>query len=93
VYDTTVLRPSGAMNSSAITQRAPGGEAADRAEGDDLLACILITSWTLATGRILPAGVAPQALTEDELISFWADDHTSHGSGAVSGPDPAADTR
>ena len=93
MYDITVLRPSGATNSSAITQRAPSGEAADRAEGDDLLACILITSWTLATGRTLPAGVAPQALTEDELISFWADDRMANASGAASGPDPAADTR
>jgi len=35
---------------------------------------VLITSWSLATGRTLRAGVAPQSLTEDELISFWADD-------------------
>jgi hypothetical protein len=35
---------------------------------------VLITSWSLATGRILH-GVPPQSLTEDELISFWADDH------------------
>ena len=41
---------------------------------DELLARVLITSWSLATGRSL-RGVAPQALTEDELISFWADDH------------------
>ena len=26
------------------------------------------------TGRTL-RGVSPQSLTEDELISFWADDH------------------
>ena len=43
---------------------------------DELLARVLITSWSLATGRSLP-GVAPQALTEDELISFWADDKTA----------------
>jgi hypothetical protein len=41
-----------------------------------LLARVLITSWSLATGRSLP-GVTPQALTEDELISFWADDKTA----------------
>ena len=34
---------------------------------------VLITSRSLATGRTL-RHVAPQALTEDELISFWADD-------------------
>jgi hypothetical protein len=43
---------------------------------DELLARVLITSWSLATGRSL-RGVAPQALTEDELISFWADDKTA----------------
>jgi hypothetical protein len=40
---------------------------------DELLARVLITSRSLATGRTL-RHVAPQALTEDELISFWADD-------------------
>jgi hypothetical protein len=39
----------------------------------ELLARVLITSWSLATGRTL-RGAAPQTLTEDELISFWADD-------------------
>jgi len=34
---------------------------------------VLITSWSLATGRTLRS-VAPQSLTEDELINFWADD-------------------
>jgi hypothetical protein len=38
-----------------------------------LLARVLITSWSLATGRTLRSA-APQTLTEDELISFWADD-------------------
>ena len=62
VYDTTVLRPFGARDSSAITQRdprpvepgigEPGTKAADRA--DDLLAAILITNWTRATGQTLP---------------------------------------
>jgi hypothetical protein len=40
---------------------------------DELLARVLITSWSLATGRTLRSA-APQTLTEDELISFWADD-------------------
>ena len=44
------------------------------ANEDELLARVLITSWSLATGRTL-RGVPPQSLTEDELISFWADDH------------------
>jgi hypothetical protein len=88
VYDTTVLRPFGARDSSAITQRdpypeEPGTEAADRA--DDLLAAILTTYWTLATGRSLPAGVSPRSLSEDDLISFWADDRMASVSGAVPG--------
>jgi hypothetical protein len=87
------LRPFGARDSSAVTQRGPGGEAVDRADGDDLLARVLITNWTLATGRTLPAGVAPQLLTEDELISFWADDLTANAGGGVSGPDTVADAR
>ena len=41
---------------------------------DELLARVLITSWSLTTGRTL-RGVPPQSLTEDELIGFWADDH------------------
>ena len=35
---------------------------------------IRISAWSLTTGRTL-RGVPPQSLTEDELISFWADDH------------------
>ena len=91
MYDTTVLRPFGARDSSAITQRdprpqepgigEPGTDAADRA--DDLLAAILITNWTLATGRTLPAGISPRSLGEEDLISFWADDRMASACGAV----------
>jgi hypothetical protein len=97
------LRPFGARDSFAITQRdprpeepgtvvartkkpgtkGPGTEAADHA--DDLLAAILTTNWTLATGRTLPAGVSPRSLSEENLISFWADDRMASASGAVSG--------
>ena len=103
MYDITVLRPFGARDSFAITQRdprpeesgtgvartkeagtkEPGTEAADHA--DDLLAAILTTNWTLATGRTLPAGVSPRSLSEEDLISFWADDRMASASGAVSG--------
>jgi len=93
VYDTTVLRPFGARDSSAITQRDPRPEdpgigehetdAADRA--DDLLAAILITNWALATGRTLPAGISPRSLSEEDLISFWADDRMASASGASPG--------
>ena len=88
MYDTTVLRPFGARDSSAITQRdprpqEPGTEAADRA--DDLLATILITNWTLATGQTLPAGISPRSLSEEDLIRFWADDPMASASGVVPG--------
>lgn len=93
MYDTTVLRPLGARDSSAITQRdprhvergigEPRAEAADRA--DDLLAAILITNWTLATGQTLPAGMSPWSLSEEDLISFWADNRMASASGVVPG--------
>ena len=93
MYDTTVLRPFGARDSSAITQRdprpersgsgEPGAEAADRA--DDLLAAILITNWTLATGQTLPAGISPRSLGEEDLIRLWADDRMASASGIVPG--------
>ena len=87
MYDITVSRPFGVRESSAITQREPRYEAADRA--DCLLAAILITNWALATGRSLPAGVTPQSLSEEELISFWADDQMAGVSSFV----PRADQR
>ena len=93
MYDITVLRPSGARDSSAIAQSdsrpeepgtgKPGTGAADRA--DDLLAAILTTNWTLAAGRTLPAGVSPRSLSEEDLINFWADDRMASASGAVPG--------
>ena len=93
MYDTTVLRPFGARDSSANSQRdprpqepgigEPGTEVADRA--DDLLAAILITNWTLATGRTLPVGISPRSLSEEDLISFWADNRMASASGVVHG--------
>ena len=83
MYDTTVLRPFGARDSSAITQRDPRPEEPDRA--DDLLAEILTTNWTLATGRTLPVGISPRSLSEEDLISFWADDRLASASGVVPG--------
>lgn len=93
MYDTTVLRPFGARDSSAITQRdprpqepgigEPGTDVADRP--DDLLAAILVTNRTLATGRTLPAGISPGSLSEEDLINFWADDRMASASGVVPG--------
>jgi hypothetical protein len=32
--------------------------------------------WELASGRTLRRDIRPEQLTEEELISFWADDLT-----------------
>jgi hypothetical protein len=57
-----------------MLQRNLRVEPVDRGNEDELLARVLITSWTLATGRILRTGAPPRSLSADELISFWADD-------------------
>jgi hypothetical protein len=44
---------------------------------DDLLAFLLIHTWTLITGRELRSDVPPTELSEEELIAFWADDHVA----------------
>jgi hypothetical protein len=41
---------------------------------DELIARLLIHTWTLATGKTLRCDVPPHELTEEELIGFWADD-------------------
>jgi hypothetical protein len=46
---------------------------------DELLALILIATWASRTGRLLPVGVPPEGLTEQDLIDFWADDQQSTG--------------
>jgi hypothetical protein len=70
MHDITVLGTLRARLSGPITPRY--NRADD--EEDALLARVLITSWSLATGRTLRSDVPPQLLTEDELIAFWADD-------------------
>jgi hypothetical protein len=74
MQDTTVSGMRFASDSVAKSRRRFFSRAVRHANEDDLLARVLITSWSLATGRTL-RGVPPQSLTEDELISFWADDH------------------
>jgi hypothetical protein len=84
MQDTTVSTSIRASDSGAISLSNFRRRSAGRGYEDELLARVLITSWTLATGRTLRAGVPPQAHTADELITFWADDQMS-----VAGP-PAA---
>jgi len=85
MQDTTVSRIHYANDSGANTRRGFFSRAVYRPEEDELLARVLITSWSLATGRTLRAGVAPQSLSEDELISFWADDQIAAPRGAGTG--------
>jgi hypothetical protein len=66
MQDTGVSHRPGANDSR--------GESPEWGNEDELLARLLITSWTLATGRTLRTGVPPQRHSADELISFWADD-------------------
>ena len=74
-----------ANDAAANTRGKFSGGAIDRYEEDELLARVLVISWSLTTGRILRDGVAPQSLTEDELISFWADDQIGLASHAGTG--------
>jgi hypothetical protein len=57
-----------------MSRRNRRGKSVDWGNEDELLARVLVTSWTLATGRTLRAGVPPNSHSADELISFWADD-------------------
>jgi hypothetical protein len=74
MQDTTVSETRCASDSGANSRRRFFSRAVHHADEDDLLARVLITSWSLATGRTLRAGIAPQSLSQEELISFWADD-------------------
>jgi hypothetical protein len=76
MQDTTVSGLCFASDSGVNASRRFPSPVPRLSGEDELLARVLITSWSLATGRTL-RGVAPQALTEDELISFWADDKTA----------------
>jgi hypothetical protein len=74
MQDTAFPRIGGASVAGARARRGFFARAVVHADDDELLARVLITSRSLTTGRTLRAGVPPQWLTEEELISFWADD-------------------
>jgi hypothetical protein len=74
MHDTTVPHRPYASDSGAMSRRNLRGKPVDWGNEDELLARVLITSWTLATGRTLRAGLPPHSHSADELISFWADD-------------------
>jgi hypothetical protein len=74
MQDATFPGVAGASVSDAPARRGIFARAVVHAGDDELLARVLITSRSLTTGRTLRAGVPPQSLTVEELISFWADD-------------------
>jgi hypothetical protein len=74
MQDATVSHPPYASDSVAMPRRNSRVKPAYRENEDELLARVLVTSWTLVTGRTLRAGVPPRSHSEEELIGFWADD-------------------
>ena len=54
--------------------RSSGPRSGAHTDEDQVLAAVLISTWSLATGRILRSDVRPDQLTEEELIRFWAED-------------------
>ena len=73
--DTTVSSETPERESRAIVIRNFSSQAARYAQDDDeSLARVLITSWTLLTGRTLPVDIPPELVSAEELLSFWADD-------------------
>ena len=74
MQDSTVSPPPYASDPDALSRRNSGAQPSGREDEDELLAQVLVTSWTLVTGRTLRAGVPPHSHSEEELISFWADD-------------------
>ena len=75
MHDITVSSMPPERGSCALPRiRLAGWAASNVHDYDEILARLLITSWTLATGRTLRGDVPPQMLSAEELISFWADE-------------------
>jgi hypothetical protein len=79
MQDTTVSPPAYASDPASMPRRNSRAKPVYRENEDELLARVLVTSWTLVTGRTLRTGVPPHSHSEEELISFWADDHIAAG--------------
>jgi hypothetical protein len=56
---------------------------------DELLAFLLISTWSLLTGRGL-RDARPADLTAEELIEFWADDFADEPTGTAGQGRPPA---
>jgi hypothetical protein len=64
-----------------MTDLCVAAAAAGPRSDDELLAFLLISTWSLLTGRTL-RDAAPADLTSEELIEFWADDVPEGGRAA-----------
>ena len=73
--------------------RAPVPAPPVTTDDDDLLAGLLISMWALVSGRFLRRGVRPDQLSEEELITFWADDQTPALGRHAAPPDLARPSR
>ncbi len=71
--------------------RKPGCDLSSARRDDELLAQVLVTTWALATGRVLRADVPPSLLSRDELIDFWSDDRMAAAGPALSPGQTAQD--
>ena len=74
MHDTTVSTETCGRPTRAIVSREFHFQACRVQDDDERFARVLIASWTLLTGRTLRADVPPYLVSEEELISFWADD-------------------
>ena len=45
---------------------------------DELMARLLINTWTLAMGKTLRCDVPPHELPVEELIDFWSEEGGEH---------------
>ena len=67
-------------STSPVSHRQPDNPEGDHTmpfillSDDELIARLLIHTWTLTTGKTLRGDVPPPELTEEELIDFWSDD-------------------
>ena len=79
MHDTTVSTETCGRPTRAIVSREFHFQACRVQDDDERFARVLIASWTLLTGRTLRADVPPYLVSEEELISFWADDQMTAG--------------
>lgn len=76
-YSPAALPDVIASTALPTARRTAAGKTAGSGD-DSLLAALYMRMWALASGRPLPRDVPPGELTEEELVSFWADDFSQH---------------